>query len=289
MNPRVLVVEDDSFYAQLVSELLGDVQIAPTVVHNAENALAEDSLDYKAAVIDVMLPNDPNLSGITDSESRAGFNTGICVARRLLARNPQMRIILLSSDEIGGEAEQWTASRPFTTFVRKSGPRAALVDALQKLGIVGERRMPLAFIVHGHDDLAVFGLKDYLQNALGWREPIVLREQPNAGKTIIEKFETLGSQADIVFVLLAPHDLAVSSGSNDEKRRSRQNVIFELGYFCGAFGRTSGRVLLLHKGDVELPSDIAGVVWIDIGAGIKSAGEAIRREVSCVFGPMEHA
>src|SRR5450432_998282 len=44
-------------------------------------------------------------------------------------------------------------------------------------------------------------------------------------------------------------------------------------------GRLSGRVLLLHKGPIELPSDLAAVVWIDISAGVKAAGEEIRREL----------
>ena len=53
-----------------------------------------------------------------------------------------------------------------------------------------------------------------------------------------------------------------------------------MGFFCGAFGRRSGRVILLHKGPVELPSDIAGVIWIDISSGVKAAGEEIRKEIA---------
>lgn len=56
--------------------------------------------------------------------------------------------------------------------------------------------------------------------------------------------------------------------------------MFEMGFFCRAFGRRSGRVLLLHKGEVELPSDIAGVVWIDIDGGVKTAAEQIRKELA---------
>jgi predicted nucleotide-binding protein len=52
-----------------------------------------------------------------------------------------------------------------------------------------------------------------------------------------------------------------------------------LGYFLGAMRRHSGRVVLLHKGQLELPSDLAGVVYIDIAHGIEAAGENIRREI----------
>ena len=50
--------------------------------------------------------------------------------------------------------------------------------------------------------------------------------------------------------------------------RSRQNVIFEFGYFIGKYGRT--RVRALVKGDIEIPSDYSGVLYIqfdDFGAG----------------------
>jgi predicted nucleotide-binding protein len=114
---------------------------------------------------------------------------------------------------------------------------------------------------------------------LKWQEPIVLREQQSAGKTLIEKFEEYSRQVDCVFVLLTPDDNVVAANTSDAKRRSRQNVIFEAGFFYGALDRKSGRILLLHKGPVELPSDIAGVVWIDISNGILAAGEEIRKEV----------
>ncbi|HET9211643.1 MAG TPA: TIR domain-containing protein, partial [Thermoanaerobaculia bacterium] len=55
--------------------------------------------------------------------------------------------------------------------------------------------------------------------------------------------------------------------------------ILELGFFLGKLGRKSGKVLLLHKGPLEIPSDIHGIGYIDISNGIESAGEAIRREL----------
>jgi len=52
--------------------------------------------------------------------------------------------------------------------------------------------------------------------------------------------------------------IGLSQASNDEHRRARQNVIFELGFFYGLLGRYEGRVIALRKGDVEIPSDIHG-------------------------------
>jgi predicted nucleotide-binding protein len=161
----------------------------------------------------------------------------------------------------------------------KSEGQRAIRSALQDLGILNGNLAPQAFIVHGHDEAALFELKNYLQNTLGWREPTILREQPNCGRTLIEKFEDLSGQVDCVFVLLTPDDVTASKTTN-EPRRSRQNVIFELGFFFAQFGRQSGRVIVLHKGPNELPTDIQGIVWIGIDGGIEKAGEELRRELA---------
>jgi predicted nucleotide-binding protein len=178
-----------------------------------------------------------------------------------------------------GEAEAWARENNVILLGKDEG-RNRLLRILEQIGVSTQDKTTRAFIVHGHDEESLMHLKDYLQNTLKWREPVILRDQPSAGKTIIEKFEEHASDVDCVFVLLTPDDTATTTGTNDEKRRSRQNVIFEMGFFCGALGRRSGRVILLHKGSIELPSDIAGVIWVDIDAGIKAAGEQIRKEVA---------
>ncbi len=136
-----------------------------------------------------------------------------------------------------------------------------------------------SFIVHGHDENAKLALKNYLQNAMKWPEPVILAEKPSGGKTITEKFEEHSKNIDVVFVLLTPDDMGGAVGG-PLAARARQNVILELGYFAAKFGRSSGRVILLHKGDLELPSDMAGIIYIDISNGVEAAGENIHREVA---------
>ena len=92
-------------------------------------------------------------------------------------------------------------------------------------------------------------------------EPIVLREQPDQGRTIIEKFETYAGEVGFAVVLLTPDDIA-RDGDPTGASRARQNVIFELGYFVGRLGR--GRACLLRKGEVEIPSDLYGVIYTDL-------------------------
>jgi predicted nucleotide-binding protein len=87
----------------------------------------------------------------------------------------------------------------------------------------------------------------------------------------------------LVFVLLTSDDVGAEAATpNDKRRRARQNVIFEMGFFLGALGRESGRVLLLHKGPLEIPSDLSGIIYIDITNGIEAAGESIRKEINHV-------
>jgi predicted nucleotide-binding protein len=204
------------------------------------------------------------------------------VARRILERHPGVKVILLTSDIGGSSAEAWAAQKS-VPYIRKGEGPSLLFRTLDRFGITGKKKSPVSLIVHGHDEIALLQLKNYIQNTLKWSEPVVLRERTNGGRTVIEKFEDLGSDVDCVFVLLTPDDAQLRVDTDDQRRRSRQNVIFELGFFYGAFGRTSGRIFLLHRGPVELPSDIAGVVWIDISGGIASAGEEIRREVEALF------
>lgn len=116
------------------------------------------------------------------------------------------------------------------------------------------------FVVHGRDEAALQGLARFLEKLD--LEAIVLREQPNQGRTIIEKYEDCASEVGFAVVLLTPDDLGSSVTDTEQNRRVRQNVIFELGFFAGRLGR--GRVCLLRKGDVEMPSDLFGVVYTEM-------------------------
>lgn len=126
------------------------------------------------------------------------------------------------------------------------------------------------FVVHGHDGEPKQAVARFLES-LGF-EPVILHEQPNGGRTIIEKFE---KNADVGFavVLLTPDDAGGKQGlvASMLKPRARQNVVFELGYFIGKLGRS--RVCALKLGDVEVPSDFSGVIYVpyDVNGAWKQA------------------
>jgi predicted nucleotide-binding protein len=125
---------------------------------------------------------------------------------------------------------------------------------------VARQQSKRVFVVHGHDNEAKETVARFLER-LGL-EPVILHEQPNEGRTVVEKFE---HHADVGFavVLLTPDDVGEAAAKKDKLQpRARQNVVLELGYFMGALRRS--RVCALYKGGVEIPSDYNGVLYVEL-------------------------
>ncbi|MGE3703275.1 MAG: TIR domain-containing protein [Hyphomicrobiaceae bacterium] len=118
------------------------------------------------------------------------------------------------------------------------------------------------FVVHGHDEGMREAVARFLEQ-LDFR-PIILHEQVNRGRTVIEKVEEHGGSVGFAVVLLSPDDEGSLRGVPPAPR-ARQNVVLELGYFLGLLGRA--RVCALKRGDIEFPSDFGGVVFENYDAG----------------------
>ncbi|WP_201777687.1 TIR domain-containing protein [Ornithinibacillus californiensis] len=136
-----------------------------------------------------------------------------------------------------------------------------IVENNEVVKVDGGRIMDMTkvFIVHGHDNAAKQEVARFVER-LGL-EAIILHEQVNLGKTIIEKIEE-NTNVGFAIVLYTPCDEGKVKGTGDLKDRARQNVVFEHGYLIGKLGRE--RVSALVKGDIEKPNDISGVVYIDM-------------------------
>jgi predicted nucleotide-binding protein len=129
------------------------------------------------------------------------------------------------------------------------------------------------FVVHGHDEGARESVARFLER-LGF-EAIILHEQASRGRTVIEKVEAHGDVGFAV-VLLTPDDVGCAKGATPSPR-ARQNVVLELGYFIGRLGRE--RVCALKRGEVEIPSDFGGVVYVpfdDAGAWEQALGKELQ-------------
>lgn len=117
------------------------------------------------------------------------------------------------------------------------------------------------FIVHGHDQELRHEASRVIERMTG-RDVVVLHEQPNAGRTLLEKFEEHAVAASYAVVLLTGDDVGASATGGASQPRGRQNVIFELGFFFGKLGRD--RVAVLLREGVEQPSDISGLVYLAV-------------------------
>jgi predicted nucleotide-binding protein len=124
--------------------------------------------------------------------------------------------------------------------------------------VLGANRPSRVLLIHGHAEDRI-ELQGWLQ-LQKLADPIVMAQEFTAGQTLPEKFEQLADEADAAIALATPDDVgATVSRSGASRERARQNVWVEVGWFWGRLGRS--RVLLLVRGDVEIPSDLDGIEY----------------------------
>jgi len=259
----VLKMEDEGF----------EVSSVTTIAEGLERVSAKH---FDVVVLDVIM--SPEGAG-PDMRNATVTDAGIHLATTLRKKSPYCKIIVLTN---------FYQKIVFDWFSQDTNSRVLLkirtdpfrfIEEVNAL-MTNKKAAPRIFIVCGRDKTAWLDLKNYLQNRLKFPEPIILAEQGSFGTTVIEKFEKHAAEIDIAFVIMTPDDTgALANSTAPPAGRARQNVIFELGYFMGMLGRTSGRLVVLHKGPLEIASDLAGIIYIDISNGIEGAGEEIRGEL----------
>jgi len=156
--------------------------------------------------------------------------------------------------------ESWSEGKSKMLNLLKTMEEDLTLDANK---IIKEDRTKLSteiFIVHGHDEEIKQAVARTVEK-IGL-VPIILHEQLNKGRTIIEKFE---DYADVNFaiVILSPDDTAYpkNKSSEDKNFRPRQNVIFELGFFVGKLGRKHVFIICKEEKNFEIPSDYSGICY----------------------------
>ena len=203
---------------------------------------------------------------------------GLVLLRELTQILPKAKIYIKSGMALTREAKEFIQSYS-KSVVRAGGPwePTELVDRA-KITYSEDGMQPSIFIVHGHAGDALEALITLVRDDLRLGKPVVIKNEPERGRVIMEKFEDYAQRADLVFALLTPDDLT------EEGRRARQNVIFEIGYFCAALGRKSGKLILLHHQATKKPSDMDGILTIDITEGVRQAASKIRGELGGWWG-----
>ena len=158
----------------------------------------------------------------------------------------------------------------------QSAPAASALTANatpQNLGLLPPEKV---FIVYGHDTNAREQLELLLRRLK--LEPVILANLVAEGQTIIEMLEKHRANVKYACVLLTPDDEGHKRDCPQEKKlRARQNVVLELGMFLSTLGRK--RVAILHKGEVELPSDIHGLVYIPFQNHVSEVKQKLAAEL----------
>jgi predicted nucleotide-binding protein len=167
----------------------------------------------------------------------------------------------------GGGVLNWWKSTGTIQLQGKATARIALEKAVQGSAATEPAAAPPAkparqiFIVHGHDTEARDQLELVLHR-LGL-EPFVLMNSSGEGKTIIEALEgKIGRDyfSDFGIVLMTPDDMgyAKKDGAEKAEPRARQNVVLETGMLLSSL--TRGRMAIVIKGHIEIPSDLQGII-----------------------------
>jgi predicted nucleotide-binding protein len=113
-------------------------------------------------------------------------------------------------------------------------------------------------LIHGRDPGAKESVLKFI-GQLGLRA-LTLQEQPNGGRSIVEKFGEL-SNTQFAIILFTPDEIAVSRDKSKERQvRVSQHVLFEFGYAVAKLGHR--RVCALYDEGVEIPPEVSGVATI---------------------------
>jgi len=232
-------------------------------------------LDNKIILMDVVLRDD---SG-TLSGTRDGEQTGIALTREIIKKYPHQKIIGCSSWS-DSKTKNWFWEHCYGFLTKESEHLSNdIIKRLQE--ILLKKRLPKTFIVHGWDLELRNDLRNHLVNDLHFPEPIILDKTSSVGKTIIEKIEEATIGVDLVFVLCTPDDTVIMPDGNTYKQ-ARPNVLIELGYFYGRLGRLSGKIIVIIKDKLNIPSDISGVTYIPINNNISEAYSTIKTELKAL-------
>lgn len=130
------------------------------------------------------------------------------------------------------------------------------------------------FIIHGHDEINLLRLKDALREK--WHlESIVLKNEADEGRTLIEKFEQEAQRAGFALALFSPDDMV--QDAKTQYFQPRPNVVFELGWFYGRLGRKN--VCILSKIGTNIHSDLDGIMRKDFTESVEEKFSELETEL----------
>lgn len=106
---------------------------------------------------------------------------------------------------------------------------------------------------------------------------IELAQEASMGRTIIEKLFDNASRCDSAVIVMTGDDIG-----NGEEARVRENVMHEIGFFQGLYGRKF--VVLLYEDGVNIPTNLSGVAYIPFPKDSVEAGfHVLQRELRAIY------
>ncbi|MFM7237864.1 MAG: TIR domain-containing protein [Cyanobium sp.] len=143
------------------------------------------------------------------------------------------------------------------------------VKALEAMMSLSPKKLVEAnrvFIVHGHDR----EFREDLEKILRAEnlEPVVIQSMARTGADLLGFLEEQIRNCLAGFILLTPDDEGRLYRYGERLNlRARQNVIFEGGYLTALF-RDTNRICFLQKGEMEIPSDLSGLLMEKVPGAI---------------------
>jgi predicted nucleotide-binding protein len=258
---RVLLVEDDKEYACRCLEAL--YRSSYEVDHAADVESAYQLIathDYDLAILDLMLPPTYTDEGLRLQGWLRSKRTKTPIIFMTVRKEDVLKIVAAAMRNNGAK-----------DFINKNDTDSIQQISIRAQEILMQERAKI-FISHGHNELLKLKLKDFIENRLNIRTT-VLADQPSQGLTIVEKLEKSAKQCSFAAILLTKDDEL-----KNDTVRARQNVIHELGFFQGKYGRKN--VVLLAERGVELFTNISGIVRIEFEPGhFESIFDPLRLEI----------
>ena len=172
----------------------------------------------------------------------------------------------ISLSDCGGEPFGVAAFQNRKSSDKKIGESERLqmrlaVKTLEAMLLCSPRKLvdyKQVFIVHGRSE----GAREQLQKLLKKHKirSVVIQAKARTGGDLLGTIEDQINSCMAGFILLTPDDEGRLYAYGQQPRlRARQNVIFEAGFLTALFRKTR-RVCFIKEGDLEIPSDLNGLL-----------------------------
>ncbi len=252
-RPRTALIKDIQSFKLILTERISKGRDLFTFRISSEEQLKQNEKeynewdDYNEEFLKSAFNNPVN--EYRSSYTNSGFMIGVHeVTRGASIYDPKFRAMTLKQhleSKTNGLESILTKADLIPT---EMGTSHLMTTSISNISSVSQT----VFIIHGHDEEMKRSVQLFL-NKVELKD-IVLHEQPDRSRTVIEKLIGEGASAGYVIALLSPDDVQA-----DGTLRARQNVILEIGYFIGKLGRD--KVRLLKRGDTVIPSDLQGILY----------------------------